>query len=159
MYDFKSRGLCSLGPCFASCFKKMKNSKMKEKTQTQFEMMDNQSRYSFMLGKLVALDTEYRIQAGRIGDLKSLKAQDVLLVQIESNFNFKKRVLKWHGHRVISCKVASKILLLLSFNIINFQKLCDHYMFLIKTLYVCGWCSKMNSMSPCFTIEYWSETK
>ena len=36
MYDFKSRGLCSLGPCFASCFKKMRNSKMKEKTQTQF---------------------------------------------------------------------------------------------------------------------------
>ena len=81
---------------------------MKEKTQTQFEMMDKQSRYSFMLGKLVALDTEYRISAGRIGDLKSLKAQDVLLVQIESNFNFKKRVLKWHGHRVISCKVAAR---------------------------------------------------
>ena len=41
MYDFNSRGLCSLGPFFASCFKKMRNSKMKEKTQTQFEMMDN----------------------------------------------------------------------------------------------------------------------
>ena len=83
---------------------------MKEKTQTQIEMMDDQSRYSFMLGKLVSLDTAYRISAGRIGDLKSLKAQDVLLVQIESNFNFKKRVIKWHSHRVISCKVASKIL-------------------------------------------------
>ena len=28
MHDFKSRGLCSFGPCFASCFKKMRNSKM-----------------------------------------------------------------------------------------------------------------------------------
>ena len=63
-----------------------------------------------MLGKLVSLDTAYRISAGRIGDLKSLKASDVLLLQIESNFNFKKRVIKWHSHRVISCKVASKIL-------------------------------------------------
>ena len=56
--------------------------------------MDNKSRYSFMFGELVALDIEYRISAGRIGELKSLKAQDVLLVQIESNFNFKKRVIK-----------------------------------------------------------------
>ena len=40
-----------------------------------------------MLGKLVALVTESdRISAGRISDLKSLKAWDVLLLQIESNF-------------------------------------------------------------------------
>ena len=73
--------------------------------------MDNKSRYSFMFGELVALDIEYRISAGRIGELKSLKAQDVLLVQIESNFNLKKRVIKWDGHRLISCKVAIKILI------------------------------------------------
>ena len=63
-----------------------------------------------MFGELVALDTEYRISAGRIGELKSLKAYDVLFVQIESSSNFKKRVKNWHGHRVISCKVASKSL-------------------------------------------------
>ena len=56
-----------------------------------------------MFGELVALNTEYRTSVGRIGKLKSLKALDILLVQIESNFNFKKRVIK-------SCKVASKIL-------------------------------------------------
>ena len=37
-------------------------------------MMDNKSRYSFMFGELVALDIEYRISAGRISELKSLKA-------------------------------------------------------------------------------------
>ena len=37
-------------------------------------MMDNKSRYSFMFGELVALDIEYRISAGRIGELKSLEA-------------------------------------------------------------------------------------
>ena len=47
-----------------------------------------------MFGELVALDTEYRTSVGRIGELKSPKAQDVLLVQIESNFHFKKRVKK-----------------------------------------------------------------
>ena len=30
----------------------MRNSKMKEKTQTQFEMMDKKSRYSFLFGDL-----------------------------------------------------------------------------------------------------------
>ena len=57
-------------------------------------MMDNKSRYFFMIGELVALDIEYRISAGRIGELKSLKAQDVLLGQVERNFNFKRRVIK-----------------------------------------------------------------
>ena len=56
--------------------------------------MHNKSRQSLMFGELVALDTEYRTSVGRIGKLKSLKAQDILLVQIESNFNFKKRVIK-----------------------------------------------------------------
>ena len=56
--------------------------------------MHNKSRQSLMFGQLVALDTEYRTSVGRIGKLKSLKAQDVLFVQIESNFNFKKRVIK-----------------------------------------------------------------
>ena len=56
--------------------------------------MDNKSRYSFMFGELVALYTEYRISAGCIGELKSLKAQDVLLIQIERNFIFKRRALK-----------------------------------------------------------------
>ena len=37
-------------------------------------MMDNKSRYSFMSGELFALDIEYRILVGRIGELKSLKA-------------------------------------------------------------------------------------
>ena len=37
-------------------------------------MMDNNSRYSIMFGKLVALDIECRISAGRIGELKSPKA-------------------------------------------------------------------------------------
>ena len=77
MHDFKSRELCSFGPRFASCFKKMKNSKMKnskmkKKTQTQFQMMDNKSRLSFMFGDLateVAIDIKYRI-----GELKSLTA-------------------------------------------------------------------------------------
>ena len=56
--------------------------------------MDNKSRYSFLFGDLateVAIDI---ISAGRIGELKNLRAWDVLLVQIESNFNFKMRVLK-----------------------------------------------------------------
>ena len=57
-------------------------------------MMDNNSRSSFMFGELLALNTVYRISAGRIGELKSLKAQDLLLVQIESNLNFKKRAIK-----------------------------------------------------------------
>ena len=56
--------------------------------------MHNKSRQSLMFGELVALDTEYRTSVGRIGKLKSLKVQDVLFVQIESNFNFKKRVIK-----------------------------------------------------------------
>ena len=47
-----------------------------------------------MFGELVALDTEYRLSAGHIGELKSLKAQGVLFEQIESNFNYKKRVIK-----------------------------------------------------------------
>ena len=33
-----------------------------------------------------------------------------LHVQIESNFNFKKRILNLHGHCVVSCEVASNIL-------------------------------------------------
>ena len=37
-------------------------------------MMDNNSRSSFMFGELLALNTVYRISAGRIGELKSLKA-------------------------------------------------------------------------------------
>ena len=56
--------------------------------------MHNKSRQSLMFGELVALDTEYRTSVVRIGKLKSLKVQDVLFVQIESNFNFKKRVIK-----------------------------------------------------------------
>ena len=56
--------------------------------------MHNKARQSLMFGELVALDTEYRASVGRIGKLKSLKAQDILLVQIESNFNFKKCVIK-----------------------------------------------------------------
>ena len=36
--------------------------------------MEDKSRYSFKFGELVALDIEYRISAGRIGELKSLKA-------------------------------------------------------------------------------------
>ena len=47
-----------------------------------------------MFGELVALDIEYRISAGRIGELKSLKAQDVPLGQVERNFNFKRCVIK-----------------------------------------------------------------
>ena len=35
-------------------------------------MMDNKSRSSFTFGELVALNTKYRISAGRIGELKSL---------------------------------------------------------------------------------------
>ena len=58
-------------------------------------MVDNNSRYSFMFGELDALedalDFEYRISAGRIGELKRLKASDVLLVQIDRNFNFNLR--------------------------------------------------------------------
>ena len=57
-------------------------------------MVDSKSRYSFMFGELVALDIEYRVSAGRISELKSLKDQDVLLIQIESNFNFKRRIIK-----------------------------------------------------------------
>ena len=45
---------------------------MKKKTQIQFQMMDNNSRYSIMFGELIALDTKCRISAGRIGELKSL---------------------------------------------------------------------------------------
>ena len=56
--------------------------------------MDNNSRSSFMFGELLALNTVYRISAGRIDELKSFKAQDLLLVQIESNFNFEKRAIK-----------------------------------------------------------------
>ena len=56
--------------------------------------MHKNSRYSIMFGELIALDTKCRISAGRIGELKSLKAQDVFLVQIESNFNFKRSVIK-----------------------------------------------------------------
>ena len=63
-----------------------------------------------MFGELVALDIEYRISAGCIGELKSLKAEDVLLVQIDSNFNFKRCFMNLHGQCVTSCKVASKIL-------------------------------------------------
>ena len=36
--------------------------------------MDNNSRSSFMFGELFALNTVYRILAGRIGELKSFKA-------------------------------------------------------------------------------------
>ena len=36
MQDFKSRALCLFGLCFASCFKKMRNSKMKEKNSNTF---------------------------------------------------------------------------------------------------------------------------
>ena len=57
-------------------------------------MVDSKSRYSFMFGELVAVDIEYRVSAGRISELKSLKDQDVLLIQIESNFNFKRRIIK-----------------------------------------------------------------
>ena len=57
-------------------------------------MIDNKSSYSFMFGELVAPDTEYHILIGQISELKNLKAWDVLLVQIESNFNFKRHVIK-----------------------------------------------------------------
>ena len=36
-------------------------------------MVDSQSRYSVMFGELVASDIEYRVLAGRISELKSLK--------------------------------------------------------------------------------------
>ena len=36
-------------------------------------MVDSKSRYSFMFGELVAVDIEYRVSAGRISELKSLK--------------------------------------------------------------------------------------
>ena len=35
-------------------------------------MMANKSKYSFTFGELVALDTEYRISTGHVGELKSL---------------------------------------------------------------------------------------
>ena len=37
---------------------------------------------------------EYRMSAGREGELKSLKAQEVLLVESEGNFNRKRRAIK-----------------------------------------------------------------
>ena len=70
-------------------------------------MMENKSRYSFLFGELVALDIEYRISAGCIGELKSLKAEDVLFVQIDSNFNFKRCYMKFARstcYIVQSCK-------------------------------------------------------
>ena len=47
-----------------------------------------------MFGELVAPDTEYHILIGQISELKNLKAWDVPLVQIESNFNSKRHVIK-----------------------------------------------------------------
>ena len=64
MYDFRSRGLCSFGPCLASCFKKMRKWKTKEK-KLKYNFNDGQQVEIFpMSGDLaieVALDIEYRI--------------------------------------------------------------------------------------------------
>ena len=58
MHDFKSRELCSSGPCFASCFKKM-NTVLDDGQQVMFGDLATE----------VALDIKYRI-----GELKSLTA-------------------------------------------------------------------------------------
>ena len=80
---------------------------MKEKNSTTF-LNDSQQVEIFLYAwRIIVLDTEYRISVRRIDELKSLKAQDVLLVQIESNFNFKKLVLKLARspcHIVRSCE-------------------------------------------------------
>ena len=48
MPDFKSRGLCSFGSCFASCFTKMRNSKMKQKIQVIIVLNDGQQVEIFL---------------------------------------------------------------------------------------------------------------
>ena len=74
MYDFRSRGLCSFGPCLASCFKKMRKWKTKEK-KLKYNFNDGHQVEIFpMSGDLaieVAMDIEYRISAGRISVLKN----------------------------------------------------------------------------------------
>ena len=44
---------------------------MKQKIQVTI-VLNDKSRSSFTFGELVALNTKYRISAGRIGELKSL---------------------------------------------------------------------------------------
>ena len=108
VYDLKSSGHCSFGPCLASCFKTTRNSKLQEELKRRIKETDNKSRHSIlfvdsMIDVTVDIDNQNRI--GKL--IESLTDYDAILVQIESNFNFKERathLTRSSCYTVQSCK-------------------------------------------------------